>query len=182
MRILHQMRRKAHHRFVKKLLNEYLPLPKIAPSETKTVALIFDATILENRKIVEAFAQKLRNKGKRVTLIAFFNDKTKPSLPFNFFNKKEITWKGIPNNTEADNFLRQEYDILYCLFTGENLPLEYIGAMTKAHFKVGPYTDDLTRYDFMIDTQNTDLQYFINQIEFYITKITKSQQHELSTV
>jgi hypothetical protein len=181
MRITNVLRRRLHFRTLKNKFNTAKILPKIAPNEAKTIALVFDATKNDTRKIVESFAQKLRNKGKKVTLFAYINIKEKPSMPFKFFNKKEVNWFGIPKGETVQQFLNDTFDMLYCLFNGENLPLEYIGALAQAHFKVGPYTHDLIRYDLMIDTQNDDLQEFIHQIEFYLTKIGKSE-NELSTV
>jgi hypothetical protein len=181
MRITNTLQRKLHHRTLRKRFNTAKILPKINPHEAKTIAVIFDATKSDARKIVELFAQKLRNKGKIVTLFAFFNSKEKPDWAFKFFNKKEVNWYGIPKGETVKTFLESTFDMLYCLFSSKNLPLEYIGAMTQAHFKVGHYTDDLTRYDLMIDTKSIDLKELIYQIEFYLTKIGRSE-NELSTV
>ena len=181
MRIIHHLQRKLHHRFLNKKLKTFQSLPKLSPDQAKTVAVIFEATKMGNRKIVDNFVQKLKNQGKRVTIFAYLNDKNMSNLPFRFFNKKNVNWRGTPNGAEVEKFLSENFDLLYCLYVGKNIPLEYIGAMAKARFKVGPYVDKLTTYDFMIDTQNTDLQYFINQINFYLTKITKNQ-NELSTI
>ncbi len=166
---------------LKRHFNKAIPSPKLMPDEAKHVALIFDTTVLDQRKIVELFADNLRKKGKKVTLLAFFNSKEKPSLPFNFFNKKDLTWRGLPKQIAVNKFLNEQFDLVYCLWTGENLPLEYVGATVKAGFKVGPYSNDLTRYDVMIDAKNADLGHLLQQIEFYLTKITKKQD-ELSAV
>jgi hypothetical protein len=181
MRITNSLQRRLHHRTLRKRFNTTKILPKINPKEAKTIALLFDATKNETRKIVESFAQKLRNKGKKVTLFAFFNGKEKPDLAFKFFNKKETNWYGIPKGETVEAFLNTTFDLMYCLFNEPHLPLEYVGAMAQAHFKAGSYTDDLTRYDLMIDTQNADLEELIHQIEFYLTKIGRSE-NELSTV
>ncbi len=181
MRILPNLRRRVHRHYLNLAKTDSKPLPKIMPEDAQTVAVIFDATELNNRKIVEDFAQKLKKAGKQVTLLAFFKSNQKPSLPFRYFNKKDVNWLGIPKGFEVERFLEQSYDLLYCLFNTQNLPLEYIGTQTKAHFKVGSYLKGKSSYDVMIDTQSPDIQYFINQIIYYLTKITK-QKHEFSAV
>ncbi len=181
MRILPNLRRRVHRHYLKRAITDSKLLPKIMPEDAKTVAVIFDATESNNRKIVEDFARKLKNKGKQVTLLAFFRSTQKPSLPFRYFNKKDVNLLGIPKGFEVERFLAQSYDMLYCLFNTQNLPLEYIGAKTQAHFKVGSYLKGKSSYDVMIDTQSPDIQYFINQIIYYLTKITK-QEHEFSAV
>lgn len=175
MGLLKSWQRRLHKRALKKHFSKAQPLPKSLHSEAQHVALIFDASALENRKVVEGFAEKLRKSGKRVSLFAYFNSKEKPSLPFSFFNKKDLNWRGLPKTKAIESFLAQPYDMIYCLWLGENLPLEYVGAVAKAGFKVGPYSNDLTRYDLMIDAKNTELSALLQQIEFYLTKITKNQ-------
>ena len=95
--------------------------------------------------------------------------------------QSHVNLLGIPKGFEVERFLAQSYDLLYCLFNTQNLPLEYISAKTKAHFKVGSYLKGKSSYDVMIDTQNPDIQYFINQIIYYLTKITK-KENEFSAV
>ena len=181
MRIVNRWQRILHNRYLKTKIAQLQPLPRLTPSKAKTIAIIFDATILENRKWIEAFAQKLKNTGKRVTLFAFLNTKTQVSLPFRFFNKKDVDWRGMPKGFEVERFLSESYDLLYAFYIGENLPLETMGALTKARFKIGAFNGHGLLYDLMIDTQNIDLQYLISQADYFLTTITKSQD-ELSAV
>lgn len=181
MRIFNQWQRSLHKRYLTTKLKQHQPLPRLTPDKAKTVAIIFDATPIENRKWVEAFAQKLKNTGKRVTLFAYLNNKNRQGLPFRFFNKKDLDWRGIPKGFEVERFLAESFDMLYAFYIGQNLPLEYIGTLTKANFKVGAYTGHSVLYDVSIDTQNIDLQYLISQTEYFLTRITKNQD-ELSAV
>ena len=82
---------------------------------------------------------------------------------------------------EVDKFLSESFDMLYAFYIGENLPLEYIGKLTKANFKIGAYNGHGVLYDVSIDTEHIDLQYLISQTEYLLTRITKSQD-ELSAV
>ena len=181
MRLFNQWQRILNNRDLKTRMDKLQPLPRLTPDKAKTIALIFDATLLENRKVIEAFAQKLKQAGKRVTLFAFLNHKNKISLPFRFFNKKDVDWRGMPKGFEVERFLTDSYDLLYAFYIGENLPLEAVGALTKARFKIGAFNGHALLYDVMIDTQKIDLQYLISQTEYFLTTITKSQD-ELSAV
>jgi hypothetical protein len=181
MRILNHWQRSLHKRVLATKLKQLPLLPRLIPDKAKKIAIIFDATPLDNRKKIEVFAQKLKNAGKQVTLFAYLNDKTKQGLPFRFFNKKDLTWQGIPKGFEVERFLAESFDLLYAFYIGENLPLEYIGALTKAHFKIGAYNGQDILYDISIDTQDIDLQYLISQTDYFLTRITKSQD-ELSAV
>jgi hypothetical protein len=181
MRIFHRWQRILYNRAMKTKRMHLQTLPRLTPDKAKSIAIIFDATFLENRKWVDVFAQKLKNKGKRVTLFAFLNTRDKPSLPFKFFNKKEVNWLGIPKGFEVERFLSESYDLLYGFYIGENLALETLGELSKAHFKIGAFNGHQLLYDLMIDTQNIDLHYLISQADYFLTTITKSKD-ELSTV
>jgi hypothetical protein len=181
MRIFHRWQRMAHNRALNAKLDLLQTLPKLTLDKAKTVAIIFDTTLLENRKWIDAFAQKLQNKGKRVTLFAYLNTKTLPSLHFKFFNRKDVDWRGIPKGLEVEKFLAESYDLLYAFYIGESLPLEALGALTRARFKIGAYNGHSLLYDLMIDAKGIDLQYLISQSDYFLTTITKSQD-ELSTV
>jgi hypothetical protein len=154
---------------------------KITPNEAQTVALIFDATKPENRKVVGDFADKLRSKGKKVTLFGFFENKNQPiSLTYGVFNTKNVSWKGIPSGDEVEHFLAGQFDLLYDLSLGQSLPLEWISALANAKFKIGPAIRDWVHFDLIVGGKFQNLNHFIEQAAFYAAKITKN--HALSTV
>jgi hypothetical protein len=149
--------------------------PKVTPNEAKTVALLFDATTLENRKEMERFSKKLQKEGKKVTILGFFNEKTQPNgWTFRVFNKKDVSWKGIPSGNEVQRFLEEKFDLLYHCSITECLPLEWLAALAKARFKIGPAIHDWIHYDLIIGGKFENLNHFIEQAAFHAAKITKN--------
>jgi hypothetical protein len=181
MRLISRLRQKLHNQILQKKRLETKPLPTLSPSKAKTVAIIYDATPLENRKAIEQFAEKLRHMGKRITLLGFYNLKEKPNTYGRFFSQKEVDWRGIPKSTEVDTFLSETFDLMYALYMGDNLPLGYISTLCKARFKIGAYNPALEHYDMMFSTAKNNLPHFIKLVDYHVSKINKNQD-ELSAV
>lgn len=181
MRLLSRWRNKLHQQILFKKLADAHSLPLLLPDKAKTAAIIYDATKSEDSKVVEHFAERLRRQGKRVTLFAYYNTTKKIAEKGRFFTKKDVNWKGIPSGSEVNRFLSETFDVMYATFLGENLPLSYMSALCKAHFKIGYYNPQLDIYNLMVSTPKNDLLHFLKFIDIQVTKITKNQD-ELSAV
>lgn len=143
----------------------------------KTIGIVFDATIAENRDVINRFADELRSKGKKVRLLAFFNDKhPHEGTPYPYFNLKELNWYGMPKPEVAavHDFIKQPFDMLYAAYFGETPALDFITAANKAHFKTGVISLYHQDMDLGIDMNGkTDLKLLLQQIKFYLNKINK---------
>ncbi len=161
--------------------NKRQPKPgKFKFDEIKTVGILFDATSAEDYEIVKRYVLYLREHRKRVKVIGFFNTKNLPpmtysKLEYDFFSTKDINWLGKPSSTVIKNFIDEDFDLLIDLNVHDHFPLKYISALSKAHFKVGKYSENETeRYDMMIDADNTKtVKYFLRQIDIYITMLNR---------
>ncbi len=146
----------------------------------KTIGIVFDATLAEHRDIVNQFADDLRSKGKKVRLLGFFNDKhPHEGTPYPYFNLKELNWYGVPKPEVAPvyEFIKQPFDMLYSLYFGEKLSLDFITALNKANFKTGVISDYHTDMDLGVDMNGkTDLKLLLQQIKFYLNKINQKYE------
>jgi hypothetical protein len=135
------------------------------------IGILFDATDLDNQVFVESYAQVLRKAGKKVNILAFINDKNEHNeLPFKHFNLKHLSWYLHPNSDDVNEFMDTPFDILLCLHLNEVQSMEYVAALSKAHLRVGKYSENKTHcYDLMIDsTAETTLQHFISQVDKFL--------------
>ena len=145
----------------------------------QTIGILFDATELKHRETVLAFSKKLKERDKKVKLLGYFNNKQDVNaFPFKAFNKTEVDWLMRPKGETCESFMNTSFDLLIGIYEGNNLPLEYITALSKAHLRVGPYTDNTYCYDLMIDTDKRDLENYIKQVEFYLNKMNSSKHEE----
>lgn len=143
-------------------------------ADTKTIGILYDSTNPDNDIIITKFAEQLRNSGKQVEILAYQHDtKTEHKADVQVFNKKGVSWCGVPFDKRALQFAGKKYDLLLACFTAENLPLEFISAMSKARWRVGAYNKAKTNcFDMMINTgDKANVQYFITQATEFLKNI-----------
>jgi len=142
-------------------------------AQAKNIGLLFDATSLERRNEVLAYAKKLRSQDKKVTLLGFFDSKQEAAdFTFNYFNRSGIDWAKRPKSEHVEFFLQAPYDIFIHLDPNPSVITEHIAALTEAHMKVGPAAGHIATYDLMVDVNDTStLKGFIQQIEQLFKKM-----------
>ncbi len=183
MRIVKQTHIHLHNYFLNQSLKKIVVDRKPTDySAAKSIGILFDSTDLDERQTVLKFADKLKGDGKKVSLMAYFDDR-KPHNEFHFkyFTKNEVDWLFRPKSDAIEDFIQSEFDIFFNLNLKPNLSLEYLSALSKAHLRVGPATNKTYCYDLMIDSKNeSNLNQFIRDIEFYLQRLN-SRKHEYST-
>ncbi|MBK9018388.1 MAG: hypothetical protein IPM82_32500 [Saprospiraceae bacterium] len=146
------------------------------------IGILFDGTEPAEREMVLDYAGQLKKAGKKVKLLAFFDNKLKgESFAFPAFNRQQVDWALRPNSREALEFKDQPFDLLLNLTKNSVIPLDYLAALSKARFRVGPYTDQTFCYDLMIEhSGKTDLKTYLQQVIFYMKKMRPN--HEATAV
>ena len=152
-------------------------------ADSRSIGILFDASLPPNRIAVTNYAKSLKKKGKKVELLAFYNaKKPEPNFTFRQFTQKDLNFLRRPGGTAIDHFMLNPFDVLINLFLNEEPALEYISALSQAHLRVGPYTERTYCYDLMIDTPDRqDLSRFIEQVETLLNKMN-STPHETTSI
>jgi hypothetical protein len=182
---------KMRQRFFKKKLPTALPENasprKITTIESaKTIGILFDATDKINRETIVEYANQLARNGKKVRLLGFmnFSDKKMPveDLPFVHFNQKNINWWGKPTSEKADVFCKEKFDLLLCLFSGENRPLEWLTARASARMKAGGALKYYQNLDITIELNESknNASELIRQLEFYFKRLVVASEKSLT--
>jgi hypothetical protein len=167
MQLIEQIRTRFHFKNLEKELPKHqLMRASMYLDNASSVGILFDGTEPAERETVLDYAEQLRKQGKKVKVLAFFNNKLKgESFAFPAFNRLQMDWCLRPNSREALEFKEQ-------LTKSTVLPLDYLAAHSKARFRVGPFTEKTYCYDLMIDTSGkTDLKAFLQQVVFYMKKL-----------
>lgn len=142
----------------------------------KTVGLLFDATDLDRRQRVLKFADELKKQGKKISLLGFLQlREDTENFAFPHFNLKDLDWGFGPGKSiEVQGFTQQNFDVLINLSLTETIPLEYIAAISKAKFRVGPSVKNPECYEMMIDvSQSNSLEAYIKQVLLYLGKMNQ---------
>ncbi len=169
--------------FLQKMIRKIdLRRQPVTYESAQNIGVLFDATELNHRERVIQFSKDLTSKDKKVKLLGFFNNKQEVvNFPFKAFNKTNVDWLMRPKGEAVQSFINTDFDLLIGVYVGNNLPLEYIAALSKAHLRVGPYTDNIYCYDLMIDTDRQNLDNYIQQMEFYLKRMN-TDKHETAAI
>ena len=153
------------HHVSRKVVNLY---------DAREIGILFDASDTDKTATVNIFAEALRKERKRTTMLGYYNF-PKPAINFNFpyFNKRSINWHYEPQGSLVEEFISRKFDILVNAYIDENLPLEYVSAMSQATFRIGHYDQSKTyAYDFMVDLKGTkDLRMLTEQFRYYLEMV-----------
>ena len=143
----------------------------------QSVALIFDATPVDERKVVTDFAKQLRDRGTTVRMLGFFTtDIGESTFSFPALSIKDLNWYGLPTkHTGVSEFWEKETDLLLVLQAKATPLFDYLAALTPAALKVGPVSDTPRTYDLMLDAPaGAGHRYLIQQIQ-QVHKVTNAQ-------
>ena len=109
----------------------------------KKIGILFDATIIENYKIVKNFVYQLAKDNRTYISALGYVDFTRKYfehisvLHIDCFAKNQLNWFGKPKGVLISNFLKYEFDLLIDLSQLYHFPLMYIATASIARHKVG---------------------------------------------
>ena len=97
-------------------------------------------------------------------------------LSFDVFTSSDLTRiSKVPKSPLAISFMDQSFDVLINLSISQNhKPLEYICAVTKSSFRIGPWYKNLEQniYDLCIHVdEKANLRHWINEMMHTLQKI-----------
>ncbi len=149
------------------------PREMINLNHADKIGILFNASTADDIITVTKYAESLSKMGKKVSILAYQNNKEKDNTDARFINDLDINWFYIPKSFKIDDFHAKNFDILICAFIEESLPLEYIAATSNAKFRVGAFSQAKTNYyELMINTQkNQSLNYLLEQINHFLKVI-----------
>jgi hypothetical protein len=174
--MIENIKRELHFRILNRKLRSNNVQRKIQRfADVRDIGILFNATNTDDALPVTQFAESLRPMRKRVTMLGYYDYK-KPAINFTFpyFNKKDVNWLLMPRGTLVSEFLDKPFDVLINFCTQENLPMEYIVALSKAKFRVGFYNPKKVHaYDFMIDMkEKTDVRSLVENVSRYLNMLS----------
>lgn len=149
----------------------------------RTIGIIYDATSDQDFELMKNYVRDIRNMGKDVVSLGYFNQKELPNMRFmklglDLFTRKALDWKLKPHSPVVSSFLQRDFDILICFNLEHSVPLTYIAAHSKAVFKIGLYDNRNSKlFDFIIKPESTPtLKQMMDQVNHYLTLIRNENQ------
>lgn len=149
--------------------------------DVRTIGIVFDATNAEEFEIVKNYVNKLKQLGKRVHGIGFYDAKVIPQniyytkSDFDLFNAKEVKGMGEPESPYIKTFITEIRDILIDINLSNKFPLRYIAAMSYAKCKIGiDIPENKNIHDMLISVDpSAGMEKYLSQVDFYLQMMNK---------
>lgn len=146
--------------------------------KASSIAIVYDATNRNDYETVKKFVQWLKEERKEVLSLGFINSKesseiVRPHLNYIYFDQNNLSKWMIPQGNDVKKFINTSFSILIDLNVKPCFPIEYIGALSHAKFKVGAkgvYHDTFCDLTIAIDA-NKNVSFLIQQVKHYLNMI-----------
>lgn len=148
---------------------------------SKTFGILYEYKNDEDFMVVDDLIHELQALKKEVKVLAYISDPNllkyiPQKLSVDFFQLNDLTWYLSPKSTYVSSFVNTSYDILIDLNVNNVLPLKFVSATSKAHYKVGIYQEEMKEIlDLLIKPKKkSSLKELIQEI-LYFLKLLKTE-------
>lgn len=148
-----------------------------------TIGIVYDSSNEKVYELIKKTVKDLRAIQKDVLALGYYDKKELPPMRFaklgmDFFTRKSLNWQLKPSGSVVTNFISLPFDILIILHSESNIPIRYIAAHSKAHFKIGKFDSRNENVcDLLIDIgDETSVQKLLEQILKYLNMIKNDYQ------
>ncbi len=163
--------------FLNTLKSKLASRPSYNPDKKRIIqkiGLLFDATEIDEKNEVLAFAKILENAGTKVNRLGYLDHSADTGgIQFWHFNNSNRTFYFIPSNYDVDRFMDLEFDMLINADLSQSLSLHYIAILSKAYIKVGPHSIFDEYYHLILDTRDTlDIKQYLRELISILNKVS----------
>ena len=118
----------------------------------KSIGIVYFASDDETNDLVRRYVKYLKDYKVKILTIGYYHEKelpydVNPKLEFDYITNKDLNLRLEPKNPQAQNFIKESFDILIDVSTTENQVIRYLVHHSVAKFKVGaasvPYAHHL---------------------------------------
>lgn len=155
-------------------------------AESTTVGIIYQVEDVNQHETIKRYIKHLKEEEgmKEVSAMGFWD--SKEDIPtflqavrhFDWFDQKEISGTGAPDNDQCNEFAAKEFDILIDLSFEPNESLLYLLKRSRARCKVGfPGEGREELLDIIVEADlDKSLLEAIDHVNFYLTILNKKAQ------
>jgi len=139
----------------------------------QSAGILFSSPNEETFAAVKDFLSFLSGKDMKVYALGYVPSKKIPQQfllrkGINFYCNTDLNWYYKPKNELVEQFINQDFDILFDLSISEYFTVNYVGSLSKAQFKIGQQNSN-SYHDLVIDIKkNKSVDYLIEQIKHYL--------------
>jgi hypothetical protein len=140
--------------------------------QASSIGIIFTVEDKQKHEAIKEFISQLERDEKKVQVLEFLPEKKiNHEFKFDFFTIKDISFWGDLNAANALKFIDTPFDYLFCIDKESNPQILHVLARSKAHCRVGRFTDSENQYfEFMIE-QNGTIEGLIKAMYNYTSQL-----------
>ena len=174
MSFLEELQLRLRNRTLKRLVRE----KKFQREErdfttSERIAILFEDVPQTDRwQELASYVKKMQQAGKSVRLLGYVAQKHPERIyEYPLFTSKDVDWQLRPTSEVVQEFLSPVYDLLLVINPNNNLHLEFISTLCKAHLRIGPPSAEIDAYDLMIETNEAfDVRNYLRTADRIIAK------------
>jgi len=148
-------------------------------SQIKNIGIVWNASNTSDFLSLSKFHQKMHEKNIEVKILGYFSGKELPDQYtairyLTCLRRQELNFFYIPESTEANSFINNQFDVLIDLNFNKIFTLNYITVLSVASFKVGLYESERidSPFDLMMDIKNSvNTDNYMDQVVHYLEMI-----------
>ena len=142
----------------------------------KTAGILFTPTDQVSFEQIKHFLAYLNTFKLQIYVLGYIDSKVIPETflfwkGINFFSRKDLNWKKVPNSKVVSDFIEKPFDMLFDLSITDYFAVSYISRLSKSKFKVGRFTNEHDSYDLMFELENNKLENYLDYIKQYVNRI-----------
>ena len=148
-------------------------------TDAKSVGFVCFFEEEQQWKDIQPAVRKFQSCGAKVMVLGIYPGKVKPLWYVETMNTvmcslSEFGITGLPKGQKVDEFLKEKFDILIDCDLSGHFSTDYICLLSYAGFKVAKDKKKNRQYfDLLINMEETELEDYINQVLFYISKFKR---------
>lgn len=170
--IFKAFKERSNQKHINRLLNSRNV--KFSNTKISSIGVVLNLKEFGDLDAIRTFAKELDILPPKTKIITFVEDnKITDKLWDTYFSPKDFRWNGTIKNTELQNFVDTQFDVLLSFYNQHSIELNLVTASSNANFKVGISNENLKLYDFVINVKSSQFELFKIELKKYLTVLNK---------
>lgn len=147
----------------------------VSLGEARFIGILTDANQPGTFLAARNLADRLKSENKRVEMLAFQRkvpkEATSNARDEWVFSRKDLDFALRPQKGSAVAFMKKPFDLLFYCAVNPVPELDYLASLSKAGFRVGPFSQTAGASDLMIVPDRVDAQTFAGLMIAYLEQL-----------
>lgn len=170
--MIKRIKRQSYRKQIRKILEDRDVSKR--NSKLSTLGFLVDEGYYGNLEFLRELGVDLGLNSKDIKIFTFLNTSRKiSSLRVDQITNKEFSWSGEIKNSNAQEFLNNQFDVLIGIYKNPNDLMDLMVARSQANFKIGFEDVKNEVYDLILKIDPREDQEFKSELKKYLKILNK---------